>query len=102
MSDSNTSRTPRDSLRISSIDRPGWKPAASGHVPSVGEQVYCTEGPAEVIRLLGRTSDGSRLMELRCGERSHAFFASSSNVLVRDPAIEVSAFLDPRAALGGS
>lgn len=100
MSEHNTSRTPRDSLRISSVSPPGWKQAEAGHVPDAGEIVYCTDGPAEVIKLLGRTSDGSRLMELRCETRPQAFFASSSNVLVRDASTEVSAFLDPSTAVG--
>lgn len=101
MSKSDPSRVSRESLRISSVNPPGWQPATPGHVPSAGEMVYCTEGPAEVVRLLGRTSDGSRLMELRCATRPQAFFASSSNVLVRDASTEVSAFLDPSAAVGG-
>lgn len=86
----NTTRVPRESLRISSVEPAGWRP--SERTPSVGEYVYCTEGPAEVVRLLGRTSDGSRLLELRCCDRPQPFFASSSNVLVRadptDPADE--------------
>lgn len=77
----NTTRVARESLRISSVEPDGW--LASERVPSVGEYVYCTDGPAEVVRVLGRTSDGSRLLELRCPERPQPFFASSSNVLVR-------------------
>jgi hypothetical protein len=39
---------------------------------------------AEVIKLHGKTSDGSRLLELRLvEEKAPPFFASSSNVLVR-------------------
>jgi len=77
----NTTRVPRESLRISSVDPAGW--LASSRIPGVGEYVYCTDGPAEVVRLLGRTSDGSRLLELRCTDRPQPFFASSSNVLLR-------------------
>jgi hypothetical protein len=76
----NVSRVPRDSLRISSIERPGWR-QSPGRVPEPGDQIYCVEGPAEVTRLLGRTSDGSRLLELRCDSRPQPFFASSSNIL---------------------
>lgn len=101
MSDSNPARASRDSLRISSFSPPGWRTAPPGHVPNLGEMVYCTDGPAEVVRLLGRTSDGSRLMELRCPDRTQAFFASSSNVLVRDAATEAPAFLDPSDSVGG-
>jgi len=82
MANADTSRVPRDSLRISSIEMPGWEPA-SGRVPAVGEEIQCVDGPAEVIAVLGRTSDGSRLLELRCTSRPQPFFASSSNVLVR-------------------
>jgi hypothetical protein len=102
MSKSDTSRVSRANLRISSVNPPGWKQAAPGHVPVAGEMVYCTDGPAEVVKLLGRTSDGSRLMELRCDTRPQAFFASSSNVLIRDPSTEASAFLEPSAAAGGA
>jgi hypothetical protein len=77
----NTSRTTRDSLRISSVEPSGWR--APERLPAVGEYVYCTDGPAEVVRLLGKTSDGSRLLELRCPDRPQPFFAASSNVLVR-------------------
>jgi len=101
MADFNTSRVSRDSLRISSVAPSGWEPS-SGRVPDVGEQVYCTEGPAEVVKQLGRTSDGSRLLELRCGDRAQPFFAASSNVLVRSEAEAPSVFLDPAGAVGAS
>lgn len=100
MATPDTSRVPRDSLKISSIERPGWGPA-EGREPSVGEQIYCVDGPAEVVRLLGKTSDGSRLLELRCADRPQPFFASSSNILVRtegDPEV----FLKDSDAVGGS
>jgi hypothetical protein len=100
MSDRDTSRTPRESLRISSVDPAGWEPAA-GRLPKVGEVVYCTDGPAKVVRLLGRTSDGSRLLELRCGDSTHSFFASSSNVLIRIPTSGATGFLDEATAIGG-
>ncbi len=84
MTTENTARVRRDSLLISSTVRTGWSPRV-GHVPHVGEFVMCVEGEAEVIRLLGRTSDGSRLLELRLPDRPKVpFFAASSNVLHRD------------------
>jgi hypothetical protein len=101
MNQSNTSRVSRDSLRITSVHPPGWQPLAEGALPRAGETVYCTDGPAEVVKLLGRTSDGSRLLELRCSDRPQPFFASSANVLVRDPANEPSPFMDPSSAVGG-
>lgn len=94
MSEGNTSRTSRESLRITSVEPAGWQSPPSGHVPSKGETVYCTDGPAEVVRVLGRTSDGSRLLELRCSTRPQPFFAASSNVLVRTDSEDGSAFLD--------
>lgn len=97
---SNTSRIARDSLRISSVGEPrGWQPCGA-HVPRIGEQVYCTEGAAEVVSLLGRTSDGSRLLELRCVSRTQPFFAASSNVLVRSAEPPDSVFLADEDAVG--
>jgi hypothetical protein len=50
----------------------------------VGEIVFCREGRAEVARVLGRNSDGSRLLELRLIRGGKApYFAASSNVLRR-------------------
>ena len=100
MSEGNTSRTPRESLRISSVEPEGWTSPPSGHVPSTGEYVFCTDGPAEVVRVLGRTSDGSRLLELRCADRPQPFFAASSNVLVRQESTAETGFLD-EADVGG-
>lgn len=94
-----TSRVSRDSLRISSVDQPGWEPSP-GRVPDVGEYIYCLAGPAEVVRLLGRTSDGSRLLELRCEDRTQPFFASSSQVLFRTGAEDSPVFLDPADTMG--
>jgi len=101
MPPSDTSRVSRDSLRISSIEQPGWE-AEAGRVPDVGDQIYCVDGPAEVVRILGRTSDGSRLLELRCESRPQPFFASSSNVLFRTESTVPNGFLDPSEAVGGS
>ena len=99
MAESNSSNASRDSLRISSVEPQGWSPA-SGRLPRVGEQVYCTDGLATVVRVLGRTSDGSRLLELRCNEHSQPFFAASSNILLRDSP-PPSPFLDESTAIGG-
>lgn len=101
MSHSDTSRVPRDSLRISSLDRPGWH-LSPGRVPDPGDHVCCLEGPAEVVRLLGRTSDGSRLLELRCESRPQPFFASSSNVLFPSDDEDASVPLDHSQTVGDS
>jgi hypothetical protein len=81
---SNSSRRiSRESLRVaSSEERPNWI-SATVRLPDVGETVCCAEGMAEVSRVLGRTGDGSRLLELVLPERPrHPFFAAASNVLV--------------------
>jgi hypothetical protein len=101
MSTPDTSRVPRESLRISSIDPEGWR-LIPGKVPDVGELIYCLSGPAAVVRRRGRTSDGSRLLELRCDDSSKPFFASSSNVLFRSDSTERPVFLDPADGVGGS
>jgi hypothetical protein len=99
MSEFNTSRLSREKLRISSAPRAGWQPSAT-RIPRVGEQVYCTDGAAEVKKVLGKTSDGSRLLELTCESRPQPFFASSSNVLVRDDDPAGSGLLQEDDALG--
>ncbi len=70
-----------ESLRIDSAAHPGWKTGAE-QMPSVGDQVLCTDGLAQVVRVLGRTQNGSRLLELRLPERRDSFFAAASNILV--------------------
>jgi hypothetical protein len=80
---SNSSKRLRfDELRVDRTDRNHWR-SGDQEVPRVGQQVYCTEGLADVIRLLGKTGDGSRLLELRLTDRvAPSFFAAASNVLV--------------------
>lgn len=76
-----------DKLKIDRAARPDW-PTGADRMPTVGEEVYCTEGLCSVVRVLGRTGNGSRLLELRLdsGDR-RPFFAAASNVLVH-PAID--------------
>lgn len=84
----NTARIRRESLRVESVESPGWQ-AVVGRIPAVGESVRCVEGEAEVIRVLTRLSDGGRLLELRlAGQPKVPFFAASSNVLVRAETVE--------------
>jgi hypothetical protein len=83
----NMARVPLERIRIGSVERAGWH-AGSERIPRVGESVHCIEGEAEVMRVLGRISDGSRLLELRLPERPNVpFFAASSNVLVQADAV---------------
>lgn len=76
-------RIRREALQVAeSEERPGWV-RASDRLPAVGERVLCTEGLAQVVRLLGKTGDGSRLIELALPDRPRqAFFAAASNLLV--------------------
>jgi hypothetical protein len=76
-------RITRDDLRVAgSAERPGWI-RASERLPAAGEDVMCAEGRAQVVRLLGKTGDGSRLLELALPDRPRQpFFAAASNVLV--------------------
>ena len=79
----NSKRMKADDLMISRESQPEWKTGLE-KLPGVGEVVMCTSGMAEVVRLLGKTSDGSRLLELRLvAEKAPPFFAAASNVLVR-------------------
>lgn len=65
--------------------RPGWRTAADCP-PQAGDQVYCTAGEATLMRVLGRTGNGSQLLELRLPDRPRApFFAAASNVVVAPP-----------------
>lgn len=73
----------REAVRIASVAQPGWE-LAGDRLPGVGEAVWSVDGAAEVVRILGRTGDGSRLLELRLPDRPKAsYFAASSNVLLR-------------------
>ncbi len=76
-------RINRDDLRVAeSVERPGWV-RATERLPAVGEDIMCAEGLAQVVRLLGKTGDGSRLLELALPDRPREpFFAAASNVLV--------------------
>lgn len=71
-------------LRIDRSMRDDW-PTGAEQAPRVGQFVYCTAGMAEVTKVLGRTGDGSRLLELRLIDRvAPPFCAAASNVLI-DP-----------------
>lgn len=69
-------------LHVDGEARPGWISGAE-RCPTVGEEIYCTEGLAEVVRIHGKISDGSRLLELRLPSvKAAPFFAAASNILV--------------------
>jgi hypothetical protein len=72
----------RIELKVDGTEHPGWKTGLESE-PVVGSEVFCTEGRAEVTRMLGKTGDGSRLLELKLiGVDARPFFAAASNVLV--------------------
>jgi hypothetical protein len=83
----NSSRRLTDSeLYVDPEARPGWTSGIE-RIPRQGEEVYCASGPAEVVRVLGKTGDGSRLLELRLPDpKAKPFFAAASNVLVKPAA----------------
>ena len=68
----NSSRAfkPED-LRVDASGRPDWV-SGTVRMPKVGEHVLCTGGLAEVVQLLGKTSDG----------KHPPFFVAASNILV--------------------
>lgn len=73
---------PRD-LQINADNHPEWV-SANEKQPCIGEIVMCTAGLAEVVKLRGKTGDGSRLLELKLVDGSNPpFYAACSNVLVR-------------------
>ena len=73
-------------LTVDETARPGWCPGAEASL-AAGDRVYCTEGLAEVVRVLGKTGDGSRLHELRLPDvKAKPFFAAASNVLAEPAA----------------
>lgn len=54
----------------------------SARTPPLGARVVSVEGLAEVVRVLGKVSDGSRLLELQIVDRDGpSFYAATSNVL---------------------
>jgi hypothetical protein len=70
-----------EDLHVDPEARPGWISGAD-RVPEVGEEVFCAGGPGAVIRVLGRTGDGSRLLEVKLESADRPSFAAASNVRV--------------------
>jgi hypothetical protein len=75
-------RSTAQDLRVDAAAHPDWVSGAD-RVPQPGDDVHCASGLARVERLLGKTGDGSRLLELRLHAGPSApFFVAASNVLV--------------------
>lgn len=71
-----------EDLRVDESSYPNWV-SGLDRLPVAGERVLCTGGIAEVVRLLGKTGDGSRLLELKLVDGKHPpFFVAASNVRV--------------------
>ena len=76
-------RTPLAELKVVAPGEHADWISATDRLPAIGEQVWCADGMAEVSKHLGKTGDGSRLLELILPSRPrHPFFAAASNVLV--------------------
>jgi hypothetical protein len=82
----NSRRLKPEELQIDRTQQPEWQSAEEAPVVA-GSVVLCTAGLAQVVKVCGKTGNGSRLLELRLAEGDqHSFFAAASNVLVR-PAV---------------
>jgi len=70
-----------EELHVDTDARPDWV-SGKERLPKQGGQVFCTAGLAEVVRILGKVSDGSRLLELHLEGVNQPFFVAASNVRV--------------------
>jgi hypothetical protein len=71
-----------EDLRVDENGHPDWVSGIDRQL-TAGERVLCTGGLAEIVKLLGKTGDGSRLLELRLIDGKHPpFFVAASNVRV--------------------
>jgi hypothetical protein len=75
-------RAPRraEDVKIDPVLQPGWITGLE-RLPDPGERVYCVQGEAQVVRLLGKTESG-RLIELKLADQRSPFYASAGNILV--------------------
>ena len=79
-----THRKPRGvrDVRVDRAAHPDWVTALD-RLPERGEQVHTLEGGATVVKILGKTQGGGRLLELSMHDgRKHPYFAAAANVLV--------------------
>lgn len=70
-----------EELHVDADAYPDWV-SGKDQLPEPGARVFCTAGLAEVVKVLGKVSDGSRLLELRLEGVSQPFFVAASNVRV--------------------
>jgi hypothetical protein len=79
---SNSARRIRaEELHVDGNAYPDWV-SGKDRLPTAGSQVLCTAGLAEVVKVLGKTGDGSRLLELRLQGVNQPFFVAASNIRV--------------------
>ena len=77
-----TKRVRPEDLQIDQTAKPDW-PNGADLAPKVGDRVHCTGGLADVVKILGKASDGTRILELKLIDMvAPPFFAAASNVLV--------------------
>jgi hypothetical protein len=85
ISGNSSRRIRKEDLKVSLETEPGWQ-SGEEQLPSAGSTVLCAEGMAEVVKLLGKTGNGTRLLELKLLDGTRQpFFAESSNVRVPPP-----------------
>ncbi|HET7321437.1 MAG TPA: hypothetical protein VFI96_03010 [Longimicrobiaceae bacterium] len=71
-----------EDFSVSPDDRPGWV-LGSKRALVAGEPVYCAGGAGTLAAVLGKTGDGSRLLQIQLPDpKAKPFFAAASNVLV--------------------
>lgn len=73
----------RRSLRVDPEASPGWI-AGSERLPDPGERIHTHEGTGVVVRVLNKTADGGRVLEVSMDDgRKQPFFAATANVRVQ-------------------
>ena len=85
MNGNGSNRIREEDVYVNREAHPDW-PTGTERLPEVGDEVLWVGGMGVVIKVLGRTGDGSRLLELKLAggpPNAKPFFAASSNVLVR-------------------
>jgi hypothetical protein len=83
LSNNSAKRLRPEELVVDKTTQPEWGSGVQENVKA-GDVVLCTAGLANVIKVRGKTGDGSRLLELKLVEGDqHPFYAAASNVLVR-------------------
>ena len=86
-SNNSAKRLRPEDLQVDKTQQPEWTAGNEAQLIA-GTIVMCTAGLATIIKVRGKTGDGSRLLELRLVEGDqHPFYAAASNVLVQPVAV---------------